>query len=186
MDNFTYSSTKLQGLYSIYPKSKVDNRGYFERLFCVDEFKELGLNKPIVNINHSLTKQKGTVRGLHFQYPPFQEIKIIICLKGSVYDAAVDIRADSPTFLQWHGEILNEDMRNMLLIPEGFAHGFQTLEENIELLYLHTNFYNKDCESGLNYRDPLLNISWPLSITEVSEKDINHNFLSNEFRGIKI
>lgn len=186
MTNFNYMETKLQGLYFICPKPKIDDRGYFERLFCIDEFKELGLNKHIININHSFTKKIGTVRGLHFQHPPFQEIKIIICLKGSVYDVAVDIRANSPTFLQWHGETLQESSRNMMLIPEGFAHGFQTLEDNVELLYLHTNFYSKQYESGLNYKDPALNISWSLSVTDVSERDKNYDFLSIDFKGIKI
>ena len=186
MINFAFKQTRLQGLYLITPKPKIDNRGYFERLFCTDEFKELGLNKPIVNINHSFSKQKGIIRGLHFQYPPFQETKIIICLKGSVYDVAIDIKKDSPTFLQWHGEILDGKLKQMFLIPEGFAHGFQTLEDNVELLYLHTNFYNREYESGLNFMDPFLNISWPLEVTEISEKDKNHKFISPDFKGVEL
>ncbi len=185
MVNFTFIKTKLQGLYLIAPKPKVDNRGYFERLFCTEEFKEVGLNKPIVNINHSFSKQKGTVRGFHFQYSPFQEVKIIICLKGSIYDVAVDIRTNSPTFLQWHGEILDGESKKMFLLPEGFAHGFQTIENDVELLYLHTNFYNKEHESGLNYMDPILNIKLPLNATQVSERDKNHKFISPDFKGVQ-
>lgn len=185
MVNFNYTATKLQGLYLITPKPKTDDRGYFERLFCTDEFKELGLNKPIVNINHSYSKQKGTIRGMHFQYPPSQEIKIIICLRGSVYDVAIDIRKNSPTFLQWHSEILNNELKQMFLIPEGFAHGFQTLEDNVELLYLHTNFYSREYESGLNFQDPLINIQWPLEVAEISEKDKSHKFISTDFKGVK-
>ncbi len=185
MINFNYTATKLQGLYLITPKPKTDDRGYFERLFCTDEFKELGLNKPIVNINHSYSKQKGTIRGMHFQYPPSQEIKIIICLRGSVYDVAIDIRKNSPTFLQWHSEILNNELKQMFLIPEGFAHGFQTLEDNVELLYLHTNFYSREYESGLNFQDPLINIQWPLEVAKISEKDKSHKFISTDFKGVK-
>ena len=186
MINFNYISTKLQGLYLISPKPKTDGRGYFERLYCIEEFKELGLQKPISNINRSFTKQKGTIRGLHFQYPPFQEIKIIICLKGSVYDVAVDIRKDSPTFLQWQGEILSEKTEKMIIVPEGFAHGFQTLEDNVEFMYFNTSSYSRENESGLNYGDPLLNISWPFEATEVSEKDKNHKFISSDFKGVEL
>ena len=186
MTNFTYTQTKLPGLYIINLKPKVDDRGYFERIYCSEEFKELGLKKQINNINCSFTKKKGTIRGLHFQYPPFQETKIIICLKGSVYDVAIDIKKDSPTFLQWHGEILDGKLKQMFLIPEGFAHGFQTLEDNIELLYLHTNFYNREYEYGLNFIDPFLNISWPLEVTEISEKDKNHKFISPNFKGVEL
>lgn len=186
MVNFTYEQTKLKGLYIINLKPKTDDRGYFERVYCVEEFKELGLKKTINNINRSFTKKKGTIRGLHFQYPPFQETKIIICLKGSVYDVAVDIRKNSPTFLQWQGEILDGKLKQMFLIPEGFAHGFQTLENDVELLYLHTNFYSKEYESALNIRDPLLNISWPSEVTEISEKDSSNKFISTEFKGIEL
>lgn len=186
MINFNYISTKLQGLYLIVPKSKIDNRGYFERLFCTEEFKEVGLNRPIVNINHSFSKQKGTIRGMHFQYPPSQEIKMITCLKGSIYDVALDIRKNSSTFLQWQGEILDGDSRKIFMIPEGFAHGFQTLEDNVELLYIHTNFYNKEHESGLNYNDPILNINWPLKVTKISDKDKNYKFITTNFKGVEL
>ena len=186
MTNFIFTQTKLKGLYLIAPKPKTDGRGYFERLYCIEEFKELGLQKPISNINRSFTKQKGTIRGLHFQYPPFQEIKIIICLKGSVYDVSVDIRKDSPTFLQWHGETLTEKSEKMIIVPKGFAHGFQTLEDNVDFMYFNTSPYSKENESGLNYNDPALNISWPLKTTEISDKDKNHRFISTDFKGIDL
>jgi len=186
MMNFKFTQTKLQGLYVINPKPKKDDRGYFKRLYCIEEFKELGIDKPIKNINSSFTKQKGTIRGLHFQYPPFQEVKIIMSLKGSIYDVAVDIRKNSPTFLQWHSEILDDKSRKIFLIPEGFAHGFQTMENNVEILYLHTNFYSKEYESGINYKDQTLNIKWPLNVTMVSERDKNHNFISLDFKGVDL
>ncbi|RZD16000.1 MAG: dTDP-4-dehydrorhamnose 3,5-epimerase [Candidatus Acididesulfobacter guangdongensis] len=186
MNNFIYTATKLKGLYLITPKPKTDSRGYFERLYCIEEFKEVGLKKPLCNINRSFTKQKGTIRGLHFQHPPFQEVKIIICLKGIIYDVAVDIRKNSPTFLQWHSEILDSKSRKIFLIPEGFAHGFQAMENDVELLYLHTNFYNKEYESGINCKDPMLNIQWPLNVTQVSERDKNHKFISHDFKGVDL
>jgi dTDP-4-dehydrorhamnose 3,5-epimerase len=186
MINFAFKQTILQGLYLINLKPKTDDRGYFERVYCIEEFKELMPQKQINNINRSFTKQKGTIRGLHFQYPPFQEIKIIICLKGSVYDVAVDIRKNSPTFLQWHGETLSEKSEKMLIVPEGFAHGFQTLEDNVEFMYFNTSPYSKENESGLNYNDPSLNISWPLEVTEISEKDKNHKFISPNFKGVEL
>ena len=111
---------------------------------------------------------------------------MIICLKGSIYDVALDIRKNSSTFLQRHGEILDGELRKMFLIPEGFAHGFQTLEDNVELLYLHTNFYSREHESGLNFKDPLVNISWPLEVKEISERDSNHKFISSDFKGVEL
>jgi dTDP-4-dehydrorhamnose 3,5-epimerase len=186
LNRFDIHKKNIGGLCSIEPKSLIDDRGYFERLFCENEFREIGLNKRIVNINHSFTGKQGSVRGIHFQYPPFAETKIVVCIKGSVWDIAVDIRKNSPTFLQWHGEILSGEKRNMIYIPEGFAHGFQTLTDDCELLYFHTEFYNKESENGLRYDDPALKINWKIPITSVSEKDAQFSLINSEFKGLSI
>jgi dTDP-4-dehydrorhamnose 3,5-epimerase len=160
-----------------------DARGTFARLFCA---RELGLEKPIAQINHSLTRKKGAVRGLHFQRPPHAETKIVSCLRGKAFDVAVDLRADSPTYLRWHAVELSPGNRNAFWIPEGFAHGFQALEEDTELLYLHTEYYAQDAEGALNAADPRLGIEWPLAFTEVSERDRSHPFIGTGFEGIRL
>ena len=150
-----------------------DSRGFFERLFCKDEFTAKGLYKEIVQINHSMTNSVGAIRGLHFQKPPFAETKIVRCLAGAVFDVAVDLRPKSKTFLSWHAEILTPENHKMLYIPEGFAHGFQVLEPNSELLYFHSSIYEKSAEGGVKYDDPKINIQWPLKVTDISERDIS-------------
>ena len=162
----------------------VDHRGKFGRIYCQNELKQIGHYKQIVQINHSLTRNRGAVRGMHFQNPPKAEIKMVKCLRGSVFDVIVDLCCDSDTLLQWYGEILSDDNLKMMYVPEGFAHGFQTLEENTELLYLHTEFYSPEHEGGVRYNDPRLNISWPLEVTEVSQKDQEYPLLPNDFEGI--
>lgn len=161
-----------------------DNRGYFERLFCDTELEEILINRKIAQINHSRTKQKGTVRGMHYQLPPFSEMKIISCLRGEVFDVAVDLRRNSSTFLQWHAELLSETNHRTIVIPEGFAHGFQTLTKECELIYLHTATYKPEVQAGLNALDPLLAIDWPLSITVRSLPDEGHEMLSPKFTGL--
>jgi dTDP-4-dehydrorhamnose 3,5-epimerase len=163
-----------------------DSRGFFARLFCIEEFRTIGLAKPIVQINHSLTAKRGTVRGLHFQYPPHTETKIVTCLHGEVFDVAVDLRADSPTFLQWHGEILSAANARSLCIPEGFAHGFQTMTEDCELLYLHTETYVPQSEDGVHPRDPRIGVQWPLPIAELSPRDEHHPMLGDGFVGMRV
>jgi dTDP-4-dehydrorhamnose 3,5-epimerase len=176
--------TKIDGLYIIKPEPFQDGRGFFNRIFCMKELEEIRQNITITQANHSMTCEKGTVRGLHFQNKPFQEMKIVRCVAGSVFDVGVDIRKGSPTFLKWHGEILSAENMNALVVPEGFAHGFQTLTDNAELIYLSTAPYHKDAESGIRYDDPMLKITWPLPVTIVSEKDAGHNLLTKEFTGI--
>jgi len=163
-----------------------DDRGLFARVFCQNELRNILRNKNIVQINQSLTRQKGAIRGMHFQRPPKAEIKMVKCLCGSVFDVIIDLRKDSPTFLKWHGEKLSAENMKMMYIPEGFAHGFQTLEQNSELLYMHTEFYSPEYESGIKYDDPSLNISWPIEVTDISLRDQNHPLLSSEFKGIKV
>lgn len=183
-ERLIFMQTPLSGVWIAKRKILEDNRGAFSRLFCADEFREIGLDKPIVQINHSITKIKGAVRGLHFQYPPHAETKIVSCLKGEIFDVAVDLRQGSETFLSWHGERLSAKNQKSIIIPEGFAHGFQILEDECELLYFHTAFYSKEKESAIHYADPKIGISWPLPVTNISEKDKTYPFIENNFKGI--
>ena len=176
----------LPGSALIYADPFIDQRGIFARFFCEKELAELIGERHIVNVNLSKTHQRGAIRGLHFQYPPKAEMKFIRCIRGSVYDVIVDIRKDSPTFLQWYGIELSADNMKMLCVPEGFAHGFQVLEESPEMLYLHTEFYSKEHEGGLYYGDPELEIPWPLEPTDISERDKNHPSVSDGFLGVLV
>ena len=178
--------TPLQNAFVIEPEPFRDDRGLFARVFCQQELQHILHNKNIVQINHSLTRQKGAIRGMHFQYPPKEEIKMVKCLRGLVFDVIIDLRKGSPTFLKWYGEVLSAENMKMMYIPEGFAHGFQTLEENCELLYLHTEFYSPEHESGVRYNDPKVGIKWPLEATDISERDKNHPLLAEDFSGIEI
>jgi len=153
-------------------------------MFCSDELKSIGWDKPIVQINFTHTKSKGVIRGLHFQSPPFQEMKLVSCIHGEVWDVAIDLRANSKTFLKWHAEILSDKNGYGLLIPEGYAHGFQALTDEVEMLYFHSEKYEPTSEGGLNPSDPLLNISWPLGVTELSSRDQAHPFLNSQFIGM--
>jgi dTDP-4-dehydrorhamnose 3,5-epimerase len=179
-------NTPFPNAFVIEPEPFKDNRGLFSRIYCQSELQDIICDRHIVQINHSRTSYKGTVRGMHFQYPPMAEIKMIKCIRGEIYDVIIDVRRDSPTFLQWHGEILSEENMKMMYVPEGFAHGFQTLKENSELIYLHTEFYNPRYEGGIRFNDPAINISWPLAVTDISERDLMHPMVSNDFKGIKV
>ncbi len=169
LERFTVQASKLAGLQVITRQPIVDTRGWFERAYCADTFADLGMVKTISQINRSFTSQKGSVRGMHFQTAPFAETKFVSCLRGEVFDVAVDLRANSPTFLQWHGEILSASNQRSLLIAEGFAHGFQTLSADCEMLYLHTQKFDPASSCGINPLDPRLAIDWPLPITELTE-----------------
>lgn len=186
MSRFDFIATPLSELVLVQRKAIEDSRGFLSRFYCENEFCNVGINKPIIQINHTLTRNKGAVRGLHFQYPPYAEIKLVSCLQGEVFDVAVDLRRDSSTYLRWYGAKLTSQNRQSLLIPEGFAHGFQTLTENCELLYLHTAAYQPESEGALNVSDPALAIAWPLVITEISERDRNHKMLEQNFQGINL
>lgn len=181
---FAILDLPLQGLTLLQRKPIGDDRGYLERMFCAEELKSLIPGKTIVQINHTLTAKRGTVRGMHFQYSPHAEIKIVSCLRGEVFDVAVDLREGSPTFLLWHGEILSAENHKTMMIPEGFAHGFQTLTVDCELLYFHTAAYRADAEGGLNAKDPRLGIQWPLPIAEQSARDTVHPFVQEDFSGV--
>jgi len=180
----TFSPTPLAGLMVIQRKPIVDERGLFERLFCADEFAVEKIQMSVVQANRTVTTRKGTVRGMHFQHPPHAETKIVSCLAGKVFDVAVDLRRGSPTFLRWHAEELSAGNHKSLLIPAGFAHGLQTLEDGCELLYFHNAAYAPDAEGGIQPLDPRIGITWPLPITEMSQRDRNHSALTSDFKGL--
>jgi dTDP-4-dehydrorhamnose 3,5-epimerase len=184
--HFEFFSTPLSGLIVIKRQAIEDDRGFLCRFYCSEEFKDIGLNKSIVQVNHTLTKKKGSVRGLHFQHPPHAETKFVSCLKGEIFDVAVDIRHNSPTFLHWYSEILSDTNRKSLLIPEGFAHGFQSMTNDCELIYLHTESYMPSAEGGLNVRDVRLNITWPLNIAELSKRDQAYRYIDGKFEGMHL
>ena len=183
---FTVSDLPLSGLKLIERESYLDKRGFLARLFCSEELRKVGWLKPIAQINYSFTKKKGAVRGLHFQHAPYAEMKLVSCVRGEVWDVAVDIRSNSSTFLHWHAQRLSAKNGRAMMIPEGFAHGFQTLSEDCELIYFHTEAYQPNYESALNVEDPRLAISWPITIEEVSDKDRMHKFIAKDFQGMVI
>lgn len=174
MASLTLHETPLAGLMVVETTPVGDARGSFARLFCARELEPLHLPGPIAQINHSFTAARGTVRGLHFQRPPKAEAKLIRCLKGRVLDVAVDLRRGSPTFLKWHAVELAPENHRAFYLPRGFAHGFQTLTPDCELLYLHTEFYSPEHEGGLRHDDPALAIAWPLPVAELSARDRAH------------
>lgn len=175
--------TPLPGLHVIKTEPVVDDRGRFERLFCTHDLTPLRPGLQFVQINLSTTTQRGTVRGLHFQREPAAEAKLIRCVRGAVYDVAVDLRRDSPTFLRWHAVELRADDPWEVFIPEGFAHGFQALTNDVQLLYFHTVPWTPACEGGLRHDDPRLAITWPLPVTQVSVRDSSHPLLPADYEG---
>lgn len=185
-DRFEIRATPITGLKLIRRRPRGDQRGYLERLFCADELRALlPAGRGIAQVNRTLTARRGTVRGLHFQYPPHAEAKLVTCLRGAAFDVAVDLRQGSPTFLQWHAETLAADEHSSLLVPEGCAHGLQTLADDTEMLYFHTAPHRPEAEGGLNPRDPRLGIAWPEAIAELSERDAAHPLLDDGFAGVE-
>lgn len=186
MSRFIVHDTPLADLKVIERQQVGDSRGFFSRLFCADELAAAGWRKPVAQINETLTRQQGTIRGMHYQRPPHAEMKLVTCLAGEIWDVAVDLRRGSPTFLRWHAEELSAANSRAMLIPEGFAHGFQTLAANCSLLYLHSVPYAAEAEAGLNPKDPMLGITWPLEIAELSARDSRHPLLSRQFEGVAV
>ncbi|MBT9507345.1 dTDP-4-dehydrorhamnose 3,5-epimerase [Rhodoferax sp.] len=178
--------TILAGVFVAETQAFQDSRGAFSRLFCERELAEAVAGRQIEQINHSRTATVGAVRGLHFQRPPHAEMKMVRCLRGRVWDVAVDLRKGSPTFLQWHAQELSTANALMLVIPEGCAHGFQVLEPDSELLYLHTASYTPSAEGGLRFDDPALNIPWPLPVADLSERDQEHPLINQNFQSITV
>lgn len=166
-----FNPTPLEGAYTIELEKRGDDRGFFARAFCVNEFGALELDRQIVQINNSLSRIKGTLRGLHYQLAPKSETKIVRCVRGSLFDVIVDLRPDSPTFCRWFGTELSAENRRMMYVPKGFAHGFITLEPDTEAFYLATEFYAPDRERGLRWNDPKFAITWPANPVVISDKD---------------
>jgi dTDP-4-dehydrorhamnose 3,5-epimerase len=186
MNRFEIVTTPLLDLHVLQRRQLRDARGYFERMFCESDLEEIIGARRIKQINHTVTRERGVVRGLHYQFPPHADLKLITCLRGEVFDVAVDLREDSPTFLQWHAEILSGNNARTLCIAEGFAHGFQALTEDCEMLYFHTATYAPAAEGGIPPLEPRIAIKWPLPIASLSERDSKLPPLTAEFRGIRI
>ncbi|MBX7201907.1 MAG: dTDP-4-dehydrorhamnose 3,5-epimerase [Bacteroidia bacterium] len=169
-----FIETPLKGAYTIELEKRGDDRGFFARAFCVNEFENAGLDKSVVQINNSLSAIKGTLRGMHFQLAPKSETKIVRCIRGSLFDVIVDLRRNSPTFLKWFGAELSAENRVAMYVPKGFAHGFLTLEKDTEAFYLVTEFYAPELERGIRYNDPAIGIQWPFEPSLISDKDLQH------------
>jgi dTDP-4-dehydrorhamnose 3,5-epimerase len=185
-DRFDVRETPLQGLKLVQRNPVSDGRGHLDRIFCAQDLQESISGKGIVQINHTLTIRRGAVRGMHAQRPPHAETKLVACLRGAAFDVAVDIRRGSPTFLKWHAEILSAGNHRTLLIPEGFAHGFQALTDDCEMLYLHTAAYHPESECALNATDPGIGIRWPEEIAEMSPRDAAHPLVTRDFGGVVV
>lgn len=186
MSQFEFKSTRLPGLLIARRFPVADARGQFSRLYCREAFEAAGVTKPLAQVNVSRTNLAGAIRGMHFQYPPHAETKVVTCLRGQVFDVVVDVRRGSPTFLSWHGEVLSAGEPSGLIIPEGCAHGFQALEDESELIYFHTEFYTPASEGALNALDPRLRIHWPRAPGPISERDRNHPLLTEHFAGVEL
>ncbi|MEH3092994.1 MAG: dTDP-4-dehydrorhamnose 3,5-epimerase family protein [Agrobacterium cavarae] len=184
MTRFTIHELPLPGLKVVERQNLGDPRGFLSRMFCTEELAAAGWTSPIAQINLTRTLRRGTVRGMHYQHLPHAEMKLVNCLRGAVLDVAVDLRSGSPTFLQWQAEELSAENRRSMLIPEGFAHGFQTLTDDCELLYFHSVKHVPGSEGALSALDPRLDIGWPLEITEMSERDRLHPRLTDQFTGL--
>ena len=184
MSSLEVISHRIEGLASIKHRPVSDDRGRFSRIFCRNTLSELLEGREVMQINHSHTSIEGTVRGMHFQFPPQSEVKIVTCMRGAVWDVAVDLRRGSPTFLQYQAVTLSEDDDCSFLVPEGFAHGFQTLAPDSELLYLHTAEFDPESEGSVNAIDPMLAIDWPRRVSNRSERDSQVPMLDPSFKGI--
>ncbi len=180
---FSIQESALEGLMVCTRRQIGDQRGFFERLFCSDELKRAGFTTSVCQANLSHTAAAGTVRGLHFQLPPAQETKLVSCISGTIFDVAVDLRRGSKTFLQWHGEELSSGNRRAMLIPAGFAHGFQALSEDCTMVYFHAAPYDPELESGLDAADPAIGVRWPLDFTLRSRRDTSFQCIGSDFEG---
>lgn len=168
-----FTETNLRGAYLIDIEQRQDERGFFARAWCQQEFEDHGLVARVVQANISYNKRAGTLRGMHYQKAPYAETKLVRCVRGAIYDVIIDLRPDSPTYMQWLGVELTAENYRMLYVPEGFAHGFQTLADNTEVTYQVSQFYTPGAEGGLRYDDPAFKIEWPVAVRVISEKDRN-------------
>lgn len=175
-----FIETELKDAFIIEPEPIEDERGFFARIFCEEEFKKRGINFKIVQCNISFNKKKGIIRGMHYQIPPYEEAKIVYCIRGAIYDVIIDLRSNSPTYKKWIAVELSAENRRMLYIPKGFAHGFQTLKDNTELFYLMSEFYHPEYAQGIRWDDPAFRIKWPLKRVIIKERDKNFpDFMGN-------
>ncbi len=180
------TQTLIKDVFIIKTHNFQDARGVFSRVYSKNEYGQIMNEQEIVQINHSLSFKKGTIRGMHYQIQPYAETKIIRCIRGSVFDVVVDLRQYSPTFLSWISVNLNDFSNNAIIIPPGCAHGFQALNNNVELIYLHTSTYNPEYEAAVRFDDPRIKILWPLTPTNISERDLSHKLIDKNFVGVKI
>jgi dTDP-4-dehydrorhamnose 3,5-epimerase len=186
MTRLLITHTPLPGLCLVTRSRIADERGHLSRLFCASELASFGWSQPIAQINHTQTRLCGTVRGLHYQRPPHAEAKLVSCLRGEVWDLAVDLRPTSPTYLKWHAQRLSPVNGIALLIPPGFAHGFQSLTDDVDLLYCHSAKYTPESEAGLHPQDPRLAIEWPLPVRGLSQRDAHHAAIQSDFEGVHL
>jgi dTDP-4-dehydrorhamnose 3,5-epimerase len=180
-----FIETELQGAFIIEPERREDERGFFARIWCQREFRERGLNPNLMQCNISYNKTRGTLRGMHLQLSPFAEAKLVRCTRGMIYDVIIDLRRDSATYMQWIGVELSDENFKALFVPEGFAHGFQTLVDDTELLYQMSEFYSPECSRGVRWNDPAFGVEWPLPVGVISQKDkLFPDFDSSNFFGL--
>ena len=183
---FDITDTHLAGVYAVQRNPRTDDRGWFERMFCTIDLSDILGSRAVAQVNRTLTVARATVRGMHYQLPPAAEAKLVSCLHGSIFDVAVDLRRGSPTFLQWHAEVLDAENRRSLFVPEGFAHGFQTLTEDAEVLYFTTAAYDSVAERGVHPLDPRIGIAWPEPIGRLSDRDASLPMLDAAFDGVEL
>jgi dTDP-4-dehydrorhamnose 3,5-epimerase len=183
---FEVADTPLAGLMVITRQPIADERGWLERMFCTIDLAEVLGSRSVAQVNRTLTRAAGTVRGLHYQLPPSAEAKLVSCLRGAIFDVAVDVRRGSSTFLRWHAETLDAGNRRSLFIPEGFAHGVQALTDDAEILYLTTAAYDPGAERGVHPLEPRVGVAWPLPVAHLSERDAAHPALTPGFEGIDL
>jgi dTDP-4-dehydrorhamnose 3,5-epimerase len=169
-----FKETKLKGAFIIEPEMMSDERGFFARTWCAREFEAHGLTTNLVQCNISFNKQKGTLRGMHYQVVPHEEAKVVRCTMGTIYDVIIDLRPNSPTYKRWVSVDMGAENRRMLYIPGGFAHGFLTMEDDTEVFYQMSEFYTPECARGVRWNDPAFNITWPLGVKVISKKDAEY------------
>lgn len=175
-----FQETHLSGVFIIEPEIITDDRGFFACVWAASEFEQHGLNPALKQCNISFNGRLGTLRGMHFQREPHEEVKLIRCTRGAIYDVAIDMRPDSPTRHQWTGAELTSDNQRMLYIPEGFAHGYQTLTDDTELFYQISEYYHPESAGGVRWDDPAFGIKWPLPVTVIADRDANYPLLKGE------
>lgn len=185
MSDMRCLSTPLAGVMQIHRKVHVDARGSFARLFCAEELVQAGWTGPVAQINHSVSPSRGTVRGLHYQLPPFADRKLVSCVRGRIWDVVVDLRRRSPTLLQWHAQELSSNSGVALLIPEGCAHGFQALSDDAEIVYCHSKAFAPQAQAGMHPCEARLAIPWPLPVQQLSLRDTRWPALADAFAGIE-